>query len=1013
MNIPKYSLTNAKVIYFFLAVMIIGGFTAFGNLAKKEDSPFVIKQAMLIAQYPGASPSEMEQLVTDIIEREIQTTPNTWKVKSESYNDMAKISIELYAGTNPNDIPNHWDALRRKVLNIEKQLPQGASVKVLDDFGDVFGIYYGLTADLGFTYNEVRSWSQKIKTELSTIPGVMQVALFGEQTAVVNMKISLSTLAANGIDPNMIKQIVGSQNQLISSGNRKVGMLDLKFKADGTYKTIDDIRNQIITTKSGQQIRLGDIVTIEKGYLDPPTTIMRINGKKAIGIAVSSSSEKDVVKIGEEVERRLESIKRMLPIGLEIETLYPEHEIAREANNGFIINLMESIAIVVLILMFVMGFKASILIGSSLLFSIGGTMLIMEWLGVSLNRTSLAGFIIAMGMLVDNAIVVTDNTQVNMARGMSRWDAIIKGATIPQWGLLGATIIATASFLPLFLAESGVAEIVKPLFIVIGVSLGLSWILALTQTTTFANMMFKETESGDAKDPYDKKFYHRFEAILRKLIYRRWVTITTVVAVFFLSLVIMGMMPQNFFPSLVKPYFRADMIFQAGTNIREVERNMIEIEDYLLKQPEIKKVSISMGSTPPRYYLASASFGPMSNFANMLVELHNDELTPEVENRVNAYIKQNYPNILIRSSLFKLSPVPEATIEIGFIGNNIDTLVALTNQVKDIMRSHSDIVGEVRDNWFDQIPVLKPYYSQSKGQRLKVSRQSLAQSLSIATYGLPVGEYREGDQFMPIMLKDENIERFNLNDIANMPIFTQDGKTVPLVQATDSIVVDYDYYCVRRYNRERIMLSQCEPLRGTNAIAAFNTILTEVKEKVDIPDGYKLKFIGEQETQDESNASIAAVLPLTFILIFIVLLLLFKAFKKPIAILLMIPLIFIGVVFGLAVMGKSFDFFCMLGLLGLIGMNIKNAIVLIDQIGIEQAEGRVPLEAVVQATKSRIVPVMMASGTTILGMLPLLPDAMFGGMAATIMGGLFVASILTLIVLPVTYCLMFHIKIKK
>ena len=1013
MNIPEYSLKNSKVIYFFMAVLLIGGFFSFDSLAKKEDSPFVIKQAMLLVTYPGASPLEMEQLVTEVIEREIQATPDTWKIQSESYHNMAKIFIILKDNTDPEVIPARWDALRRKVLNVQQKLPEGASIIVSDDFGDVFGIYYALTADDGFDYSELRDWSQKIKTDLSSVDGVLQVSLFGEQTAVVNMKISLASLASNGIDPTTIMRIIGSQNQLIASGTKRAGSMDIKFQSDGTYKSLEDIENQIIVTNAGQQIRLKDIVTIEKSYLKPPTTLMRVDGKKAIGIGVSSAMDKDVVKIGDEVQKRLDAISKRLPLGLEVTTLYPENEIAREANNGFIVNLLESIAIVVLILMFVMGFKASVLIGSSLLFSIGGTMLIMDLMGVSLNRTSLAGFIIAMGMLVDNAIVITDNTQVNMARGMKKFDAIIKGATIPQWGLLGATLIATFSFLPLYLAESSVAEIVKPLFIVIGVSLSLSWILALTQTTSFANLMFKETTEGASVDPYDKKLYHKFDKMLRTLIRRRWLTISATIGVFFLSFIVMSQMPQNFFPSLVKPYFRADLIFTAGTSILEVEKDMISIEDYLMDQPEVKRVSITMGATPPRYYLASAAFGPMSNYANMLVELHSQDSTAVVENRVNTYVKENYPRLLIRSSLFKLSPVPEATIEIGYIGNNIDTLVALTDKVKAIMREYPDMVGEVRDNWYNDIPVLKPFYSPAKGQRLGVSRGAIAQSMSIASSGMPIGEYREGDQFMPIMLVDDNIDTFNLSDIESMPVFTSYGTTVPLVSATDSIVVDYDHFVVRRYNRERIMLAMCDPLRGANTMEAFSTIYKRVVEEIEVPEGYKLKFIGEQESQDQSNNSIAAVLPLTFLLIFTTLLLLFREYKKPLVIMLMVPLIFIGVVFGLASMGKMFDFFCMLGMLGLIGMNIKNAIVLIDQVGIEEDEGRGKLDAVIEATKSRVIPVMMASGTTILGMLPLLGDAMFGGMAATIMGGLLIASILTLIVLPVTYCIVFKIQNKQ
>lgn len=1012
MNIPSYSLRSPKVIYFFLAVMLIGGVLAFGKLGKKEDAPFVIKQAMLFASYPGATAKETEQLVTEVIERELQTMPNIDYVKSETYSGLAKISLVLKASTPSENIQNMWDILRRKVLDLQVKLPQGSYIMVNDDFGDVFGLYYGLKADKGFTHQEVRDWAQKIKQKLSTVDGVQRVTIAGEQTPIVNVYISLAKLANLNIDPNQIIQIIGSQNKLLSPGDKMAGKLEVQIFADGTYKNIDDIRNQLITTRTGGQVRLSDIATIDFGYQNPPTTLMKINGEKALGIAIASPGDKDVVKTGENVEKVLDEIRKEMPYGIELTSIYSESTIAREANLGFIINLIESVLIVIVILIFIMGFKASILIGSSLLFSISGTLLIMQFMGVGLNRTSLAGFIIAMGMLVDNAIVVTDNTQIAMKRGIPKQTAIINGATGPQWGLLGATLIAIFSFLPLYLAEENVAEIVKPLFVVIGVSLSLSWILALTQTTTFANFMFKEDKNAKIVDPYDKPFYHKFEKVLKYLLRHRISTVVSMFGGLVLSVIVMGMMPQNFFPALDKEYFRSDFFFPNGYNIRQVENEMDKIEAWLLDQPAVSKVSTSLGSAPPRYYLASASFGPTPNYANMLIELTSKDSTSVIENRFNSYVRENFPDINIKSSLFKVSPAPDATIEIGFSGNNIDTLTMLTEKVENIMRDY-DAVDQVRNSWGAKVPVLLPNFSQTKGQELSVTRNAMAQSLTIATNGIQLGEFRQGDQFLPIMLKDINAANFSLSDLNTIPVFTANGNIIPLSQVTDNMKFEYDAYTILRYNRERYMLAQCEPKRGANTTEAFKTLITKVKEEVAIPDGYKLAIFGEQETQEKSNKALADKLPFTFILMFIVLLLLFRSYKKPAVILAMLPLIFIGVVLGLLVMGKMFDFFCILGLLGLIGMNIKNAIVLIDQIHLEQKTGLTPYEAVISATKSRLVPVTMASGTTILGMLPLLPDAMFGGMAATIMGGLLVATILTILILPVTFCLMFKIRTPK
>ena len=1010
MNLAKYSLDNTKVIYFFLAVLLIGGVFSFGKLGKKEDAPFVIKSAVIMTRYPGAEPAEVERLITEPISREIQSMSGVYKIKSESMYGISKITFELLPSLPASSIPQKWDELRRKVLNIQPQLPSGSSVPtVSDDFGDVFGIYYGLTADDGFSYEEMRNWAERIKTQVVTADGVMKVALFGTQTEVVNISISVNKLAGMGIDPKQLAGLLQSQNQIINTGEITAGEQQLRVVANGMYTTVDDIRNQVITTRAGQ-VKLGDIAVIEKGYMDPPGTIMRVNGKRAIGIGVSTDPQRDVVLTGEMVDKKLAELLPLMPVGLNLESLYLENVIAKEANNGFIINLIESILIVIVIIMLVMGMRAGVLIGTSLVFSIGGTLLIMSFMGVGLNRTSLAGFIIAMGMLVDNAIVVTDNAQIAIARGVDRRKALIDGATGPQWGLLGATFITICSFLPLYLAPSSVAEIVKPLFVVLAISLGLSWVLALTQTTVFGNFILKSKAKNAGKDPYDKPFYHKFEKILSVLIRRKIVTLGSMIVLFVVSLVVMGMMPQNFFPSLDKPYFRADVFYPDGYGVNDVAREMKKVEAHLLKLPEVKKVSITFGSTPLRYYLASTSVGPKPNFANVLVELNDSKYTKEYEEKFDVYMKANFPNAITRTSLFKLSPAVDAAIEIGFIGPNVDTLVALTNQALEIMHRNPDLIN-IRNSWGNKIPIWKPIYSPERAQPLGVSRQGMAQSIQIGTNGMTLGEFRQGDQVLPILLKGNSVaDSFRINDLRTLPVFGNGPETTSLEQVVSEFDFRYRFSNVKDYNRQLVMMAQCDPRRGVNAIAAFNQIWSQVQKEIKIPEGYTLKYFGEQESQVESNEALAKNLPLTFFLMFTTLLLLFKTYRKPTVILLMLPLIFIGIVLGLLLLGKSFDFFAILGLLGLIGMNIKNAIVLVDQIDIENQSGLDPRKAVIKATISRIVPVAMASGTTILGMLPLLFDAMFGGMAATIMGGLLVASALTLFVLPVAYCAIHRIK---
>lgn len=1008
MSLPEYSLKNRKVVWFFLFVLLAGGALGFVTLGKKEDSVFVIKSASLVCSYPGATPLEVEQLVTEPIEREVQSMRLVHKITSESYYGLSKVLVELDPATRASEIPQLWDELRRKVLNIQPRLPAGASpVTVADDFGDVYGIYYGLSVDGGFTWAELRDWAQRIKTALVTVDGVQKVSLFGEQTPVVNVYVNLAALANFAIRPETIVATIGQQNTIVNSGEKQAGALQIQILEAGTYKNLDDISNQMLTAASGKQYRLGDIARVERGYADPPQTLMRVDGRRAVGIGISTEAQVDVVKTGEKITRVLDGLTRQMPVGMDLTVLYPENRIAQQANATFVLNLAESVAIVILIIMLVMGFRAGVLIGSSLLFSIGGTLLLMQFLGEGLNRTSLAGFIIAMGMLVDNAIVVTDNAQQAMLRGVARRRAVVDGANAPRWSLLGATLIAIFSFLPLYLAPSSVAEIVKPLFVVLALSLLLSWVLALTQTPLFGDFMLRVNPA--AHDPYDTKFYRAFDRLLAALLRWRWGVVAGVVALFAAALAVMGLMPQNFFPSLDKPYFRADVLLPEGYNIRDTERNLRTMEEWLHAQPEVKTVSVTMGSTPPRYYLASSSVSLRPNFGNILVELHDKGQTEAVEARFNAYVRAMCPDVWLRSSLFKLSPVPDAAIEFGFIGDDIDTLRRLTQAAEEIMWRTAGTVN-IRNSWGNRVPTWLPLYSQMKGQRIGVTRSQMAQGITIATQGYRLGEYREGDQFMPILLKDENIDTYNLTNLQALPIFTPAGKVYSIEQATDGFRFEYRVGVVKRYNRQRVMKAQCDPGRGVNTMRLYAALRDSVLRGVVLPEGYSMKVFGEQESQQESNSALARYMPLTMVLIFIVLLLLFRNYREPVVILLMIPLIFIGVVLGLAVTGKVFNFFSLLGLLGLVGMNIKNAVVLVGQVGVLRSEGKDAYEALTAATRSRIVPVAMASGTTILGMLPLLFDSMFGAMAATIMGGLLVATLLTVCVLPVVYAIFYNIR---
>ena len=1006
MSIAEYSIRNRRVVWFVLALFIVGGVWAFASMGKKEDSTFVLKTAVVTCSYAGATPVQVEQLVSEPVARELQSMRGVHKITSESYYGYSKITVELDPATRADEIPQLWDELRRKVANISPQLPSGAgTIRVNDDFSDVYGLYYGLVADDGFSWGEIRDWAQRIKTEVVTVSGVQKVALFAEQTPVINLYITMSALANFAITPEMIVATISQQNAIVNSGRIVADEMEIRVLETGVYASVDDIADQLLIAADGRQYRLGDIARIEEGYLEPPAALMHVDGRRAVGIGVSSEAGADVVALGGEVRACMEQLSRSMPVGMDIVTLYPEDEIARQANMSFLANLLESVAIVIVVIMLAMGVRSGSLIGLSLLFTIGGTMLCMYMTGEGINRTSLAGFIIAMGMLVDNAIVVTDNALRSAASGVPLREALVRGAEGPKWGLLGATLIAVFSFLPLYLAPSAVAEIVKPLFVVIALSLMISWALALTQVPMFGVSMLKVSPQGGAESRFAW-----FDRVLGWMIGHRWTVVTAAVALFAASLAAMRVMPQNFFPQIDKPYFRADVILPEGYDIEATQRNLDTMTRWLHTQPEVVRVSTTAGSTPLRYYLASSSVASRPNFGNILVEVDDKRSTEAVKGRFDEFVLSTCPDVWLRSSLFKLSPVPEATIEIGFVGNDIDTLLRLTSAVEEIMWRDGGAVN-VRNSWGNRIPAWIPVYSQTKGQRIGVSRSRMAQWMTLATQGYNMGEYRSGDEVVPILLKDEAQRDYNLSNLQSMPVFSQSGRVYSIEQASSRFDFDFLRGVIKQYNRQRVMKAQCDPARGVNTQRLYSRLVSAVEREVVVPEGYRMRIFGEQESQAESNAALAENMPLTLVLMFIVLLLLFGNYRDPVVILLMTPLIFIGVVGGLLATGNSFNFFSLLGLLGLVGMNVKNAVILVSSINDLRAAGVDGAAAVVQAARSRLVPVCMASATTVLALIPLLFDSLFASMAATIMGGLIVATALTMFVLPVTYAL-FH-KIRK
>ncbi|MBR2368363.1 MAG: efflux RND transporter permease subunit [Alistipes sp.] len=1005
-NISRYAISHRTIIRFLLAVMLLGGVYAFIYLGKREDSTFTIKSAVVTASYPGATPDEVEAYLTEPLERELRTLSSVYKITSESHFGYSRLVVELHPATPSRRIAQLWDELRRKIENVSALLPEGVGdISVADDYGDVYGLYYALISDGGYSWDELRSSAQSIVSKLYTVSGVEKAILCGEQSPEINIVIAPSKLAAFDLTPEDVAAAIAEQGAVVGSGIRQAGDIDIIILEGSVYDSIEDIENLLLFASDGKQYRLGDVADISKGYKEPSSVIFKVDGRNAIGIAVASDPEMDIVAVGDAVDRVLSEAEYTLPLGISIVSLYPENLIAKRANYDFLLNLVESLVIVVILIMLFMGIRAGIIVGSSLLFAIGGTLLIMYLFGVTLNRTSLAGFIIAMGMLVDNAIVVEDNIEGAMRRGVPLVKAAVSGATQPRWALLSATLIAIISFLPLQLAPTSVAEIIRPLFVVISVSLLLSWLLAITQVPEMSVSLLR---SVSLRSSLSRRVW--FERLVAMLLSHRLLTLCVVIALFVLSLWTMSRMPQNFFPQLSKAYFRADMLLPEGYDIASTQKELDRMTGWLLQQPEVKRVSSVAGATPPRYYLASSSYADRPNYGNLLVELYSPKSTANVEQHFDEWVVANMPDVWLRSSLFKLSPVPDATIEIGFIGDDIDTLKRLTAQAMDIM-SRNGLTRNVRNSWTNRVAVWQPHYSQIKGQRIGVTRGSLLRSLDIAVSGLRVASYREGDISMPVLLRSQPSADSSLMAVETMPVFSRSGKGYSIEQASSGFEFSFENSVIKRINSERVMMAQCDPKRGVNTLQLLDELMADLSSEVVLPEGYRMQPYGEEQSREESNEALMSKLPITLLLIFVLLLLLFGNYRDPLIVLLTIPFIFLGVVLGLSLTGKMFDFFSLLGLLGLVGMNVKNGVILISRITELRGKGVAPAEAVVRAASDRFVPVVAASATTVLALIPLLFDSMFGSMAATIMGGLVVATLLVLMILPVVYSLFYRIKL--
>ncbi|MCU4163544.1 efflux RND transporter permease subunit [Carboxylicivirga caseinilyticus] len=1006
-------LSQKAFLSFFFIALILGGVSSFRNMGKLEDPEIPIKAAVVITPYPGASAEEVEKEVTEVLEKAIQRLENIDFIESRSIAGMSEITVNIKSGTRSKEMPQLYDHLRRKIHDIKGSLPRGASEPIVnDDFGDVSGIFFAISND-GYKYDEFQSYVDYVKEEMLLVEGVKRIEVFGKQTETIDIIIDNEYFASLGINPMMIFQKFYDQGIIVDPGSFKNGSERIRLDIGNKFQDLNEIKDFEVVLPNGGRYKLGEIAKVERGFYTPVHQKLKFNGTESISLAVSMEKGGNVIELGERVEARLAELQNNLPVGVDIHPIFYQHQKVDDAIDNFMVNLVESVVIVIAVLLIFMGMKAGLLIASGLVFTILGTFIVMKGMDIELHRVSLAAIIIAMGMLVDNAIVVADGILVDLQKGMDRKRAFVNTAKKSAMPLLAATLVAILAFMPLGFNSTGAGEFLKPLFFVLAISLFVSWILAMLQTPFMAQYFYSngsKKKKEESTNPYDNKFYRVFERVVRFSLWHKSLFAIGTFVILVLALFSAKYMKQNFFPGANYDQFLLEYRLPEGSDLSQVESDLDEIQKEISSWDEISYVVTGLGSTPARYTLLRPMNGLSQSYGELIISVKNVEKTREVMSELQDYVTESYPQALARVREY-VAIGGDAKIEVKFSGKDEAVLKDLAEQAKQIMRDEPT-TQFVTDNWKNEVKVLKPVYSNVKARELMVNREDVARALAIASNGAPVGVFYDGDYQLPVMLRlEKNLDQ-DVSQINSIPVWAALPNSIPLGQLVDSVSIEWSDSRIMHYNGQRAIKAQCDPIDGTTT----NVVMSKIKSKIEsiaLPEGYELEWLGEMHTSEQANAGLAENLPMALFLMIIIIIGLFGNFRQPIIIFLLVPLAFIGVVFGFIVTQGYFSFMALVGTLGLMGMMIKNAVVLLDEINLEIKEGKDKLHAIIDSTISRVRPVMMASLTTILGMLPLLWDMMFNSMAIAIMFGLLIGSIITLVVVPVLYAVFYRVDTRS
>ncbi len=1013
MSLTDFALRNRTLVTVLTVATLYAGMQSFNGLPRLEDPEFTIKEALVITNYPGATAYEVEEEVSDELELAIQKLGKIKKIESRNIPGKSTITVEMRSTVSSAELPQVWDELRRKVGDAQANLPPGAGPSlVVDDYSDVYGVFLALHGD-DYSYRELYDYVKLLRRELVLVNGVAKVELFGVVPEVVYVEFDRERVAQIGISSDDIGKQLVAEGIVANAGRVSVGDEYLKLQPDSLIHNSQELGDILISKGDQSQVRLRDIADIRRGYQEPATNKLHMNGHRAIGIGVSTEQGGNVVSMGEGIKSRLQELESLTPLGMELEVIYMQSDMVTTAIDAFVVNLIEAVVIVIAVLLLFMGLRSGLIIGFVLVLTIAGTFIFMGPAGVALERISLGALIIALGMLVDNAIVIIDGMLVRINSGMDAEKAAREVTKQTSTPLLGATAVAIIAFAAIGLSPDSTGEFCRSLFIVIGISLSLSWVTAMTITPLLGIWFIKppapsKDGANDQKDPYGNPFYRGYKALLTVCIRFRWVTVAVVLLVFGASLYGFQFTGKTFFPASTTPKFRVDVFWPLGTQIDDTEERAAVLEKELAKMEGVTAVATAIGQGPTRFILTFTPEKAHSGYAQFLVDIEDyNTLAADIE-KAEKLIQEAAPDAIAFGRSFDLGPSKPGKIEARLVGPDPNVLRDLEQQTLAIFKADYDTKGS-RGRWYERVKVIHPKLSDEQADAHGITTRMAAEAIQAGFEGKPTGVYREQDEVIPVLFRAPAPERLTVDSLRQIPIWSPVAQRyIPLANVVTGLETTWADEVVERRNRKRTLTVVTDPDKGSSP-ALLGRLRPQV-EGLAFPPGYHVEWGGEYESTVDAQTALFKPIPLFVGIMVLIVIALFNAIRQPLVIWLTVPLAIIGVTAGLLLTDQPFGFMALLGFLSLSGMLIKNAIVLVDEIDLQIANGKPTYDAIIDSGVSRLRPVAMAALTTILGMIPLFTDAFYIAMAVTIVGGLAVATILTMVVVPVLYAIFFKAK---